>query len=108
MIQKSYDVFKLFSFKEIDFKNISIYVVFNFDIFVVSREKRIFKVSLYVLVNGLMSYSVFGNSLQFTTVRREFRQIRDRVIQLLDQLEVGENVIFSFVDSKRVFVNKGQ
>lgn len=108
MIQKSYDVLKSLSFKETDLKNTSIHVAFNFDIFAVSREKRISKASLYVSVNGSMSHSASGNSPQLTTVRRELRQIRDRVTQLLDQLEVGENVISSSVDSKRAPANKGQ
>ncbi|XP_052710699.1 protein TFG-like isoform X2 [Crassostrea angulata] len=67
---------------------------------------RILKITLFV--NGSMSHSASGNSPQLTTVRRELRQIRDRVTQLLDQLEVGENVISSSVDSKRAPANKDE
>ena len=61
-----------------------------------------------VSVNG-QSQSMSGHSSpQLATVRKELRQIRDRVTQLLDQLEVGVNEISSTVDSKRAPANKGR
>ncbi|XP_062585337.1 protein TFG-like isoform X1 [Saccostrea cucullata] len=59
---------------------------------------RILKITLFV--NGHSPVSS-GTTPQLSTVRRELRQIRDRVTQLLDQLEIGDQEITSSVDSKR-------
>lgn len=104
MIQKSYEILKSLSFRETDLENTKVSITLVYMQYV----EKIVKTCLYVSVNGSMSHSASGNSPQLTTVRRELRQIRDRVTQLLDQLEVGENVISSSVDSKRAPANKGQ
>lgn len=105
MIQKSYEILKSLSFRETDLENTKVSIL---TLVYMQYVEKIVKTCLYVSVNGSMSHSASGNSPQLTTVRRELRQIRDRVTQLLDQLEVGENVISSSVDSKRAPANKGQ
>ncbi|XP_048769232.2 protein TFG-like [Ostrea edulis] len=60
---------------------------------------RILKITLFV--NG-QNNTPTGNGQQLTTLRKELRQIRDRVTQLLDQMEVGEQEITSSRDSKRM------